>query len=158
MAGMAPAPTPQDIAKAAGFPAPVQPATPAMPAPPTPLQDLNISMKNNPPLQGVIRAPGGRTFGDMNVGMRGPSAGTTEIVPGALDWIRQLVLDSMPSPQAAAAPVAAPLPGTLGLVNGKFSSAAKPISTTPPLVDRMFDLFIGDPSRQKPTAKGGVSG
>jgi hypothetical protein len=136
MAGMAPAPTPQDIAKAAGFPAPVTPAAPPMPVAPRPVAPVPAALK-------------------------GPSAGTTEIIPGQFDWVRQLVLDSFPSPQAQATPIAPEVSAGrgLGAVNGGFAPGMKPISTTPPLIDRVFDIITGgsQPSRQRRSGQG-VSG
>lgn len=64
--------------------------------------------------------------------LKAPSVGTTEIVPGMMDWIRQLVVDALPSrAAAAAAPVAAPAGPGLGAINAPRPAAQAPMINLP---------------------------
>lgn len=93
--------TPEETARKAGFP---MTPIPGYYSPPPGTQPA-------PPVQNVpkaVLAPG------VTVAMKAPSAGTTELIPGATDWIRNLVSDMMPSRPAAAATMGQPQPaGTL---------------------------------------------
>lgn len=106
----APAQTPEQIARRAGFA--VAGAVPVI----------------APKLPPVAMAPG------PAAAMKAPSAGTTEIIPGATDWIRQLVLDMLPTQSAQAAPPALPA-ARLGLVNNA------PVTKPPP---NFFERFSND--------------
>lgn len=92
--------TPEQIAQRAGFAiAPVAGAVPnvSKPAAPAPL-----------------------------AAMKGPSAGTTELIPGATDWIRQLVMDALPSRSAQASAPMPQSPATVGAVTADRLTPATP--------------------------------
>lgn len=87
MPGMTPL-TPDAIGKAAGFPTSPN-ALPAQPG----VSDIPAQLQAPSPIAPM---------------KAGPSAGTTEIIPGMTDWLRNLVMSMMPAPAAAAAPPVAP--------------------------------------------------
>lgn len=106
MPGMTPL-SPDSIGKAAGFP----------------------TAPGQLPVQGVSSIPA-QLQAPMPVApmKAGPSSGTTEIVPGMTDWLRNLVVSMLPVPAAAAAPKATPNtdPGSLGRVNGALPPGQAP--------------------------------
>lgn len=123
MAGMAAPMTPEEIARSAGFPTTSPNA--AMPAPPIAAQAV---------IPRAALAPGAAAP------LKAPSAGTTELIPGQMDWIRQLIVDMIPSRSAAAA--AAP---------PKPTGTAPPGFTGPSLLEQANNRpsgFVGPPAPQ----------
>lgn len=121
MAGME-AQTPETIARKAGFP----------------LAGAATPMSLPPVVPKTTLAPG-----SVAPTKSGPSIGATELIPGQLDWLKNLVLDMLPSRGAQAAPPGAittptlpavpqpAAPGTLGQVSGASGFVGPPAPLAP---------------------------
>lgn len=144
--GTPPVETPAQTARKAGFPMTPIPGyytpPPGAPqaAPPAP-----------PPIPRSALAPG------QLVPMKGPSAGTTELIPGATDWIRNLAADLLPSRPAGATGMPPPAPPS---ALSRVSGAPNPNFVGPPAPEPgFFSRFIRGltPGPGAPSS-GGVQG
>jgi hypothetical protein len=135
------------IAKQQGFPLAGQGA--AAPSIPTTV-----------PIPKVALAPG--PVAPLKAGV---SAGTTELIPGANDWIKQLILDMIPTRSANAAGVAPPQANNAagaGMPLATTSNLSRVQSTpTPPDQSNFFSRLIRGlvgPEDTQPLGHGGVRG
>lgn len=135
------------IAKQQGFPLAGQGAvTPSIPS--------------TVPIPKVALAPG-----PVAALKAGPSAGTTELIPGANDWIKQLILDMIPTRSANAAGMSSPQANNaaaLGMPAAATNNLARVQSTpTPPdqsnFFSRMIRGLVG-PEEVQPLGHGGTRG